>query len=112
VETAAGWLEFLRHPELGAAMRDSYPETGLGAALEPLLGWLVRGYEQFGINNAVHLAAFTAQLGRLEEALEWLEQSRRQHEATFLDVAGRPGLDPLRSDPRFVAIVERSGLVR
>jgi hypothetical protein len=56
------------------------------------------------------LAMLKAQLGEIDDALDWLEQSRRQHESNLLDVNVRPGLDPLRGDPRFVAIVERSGL--
>jgi tetratricopeptide (TPR) repeat protein len=110
VETAARWLEFLRHPELAAAIRDGYREGGLRAAMDPVLRWQIRGHEQFGIANAFPLATLFAQVGEVDEALQWLEHSLRQHEASFLDVNVRPGLDPLRSDPRFIAMVERSGL--
>ncbi len=111
VEVAARWLESLRHPEQAAAIRDGYRDGDVRAAMDPVVRWLVRGYEQFGmITNAFPLAILLAQLGRIDEALEWLEQSRRQHDADFVDVNSRPGLDALRSDPRFAAIVRRSGL--
>ncbi len=112
IEVAARWLESLRHPELAVMVRDGYRDGGIRAAMAPVIRWLVRGLEQFGIANAFTLATFLAQLGEIDQALEWLEHSRRQREANFLDVNVRPGLDPLRSDPRFVAIVERSGLAR
>ncbi|MBV9240813.1 MAG: hypothetical protein JO314_02295, partial [Acidobacteria bacterium] len=56
-----------------------------------------------------HAEAY-AQLGQIDKAIEALENALRlrQHEMTQLRV--RPTLDPLRSDPRFAALLKRMHL--
>jgi TolB-like protein/Tfp pilus assembly protein PilF len=47
-------------------------------------------------------------LGNKEKALDWLEKSYEAHEARFIAyIKVDPFLDPLRSDPRFEALVEK-----
>jgi serine/threonine-protein kinase len=54
----------------------------------------------------VHLA-----LGDRERAFEWLEQALAEHDTALVWLRVHPRLDPLRSDPRFVDIQKRVGLV-
>jgi len=63
-----------------------------------------------GYSNASEIATIYAALGDRNRAMTWLEQG---YEERFNPgVLLRPGFDPLRSDPRFQALVRRVGLSR
>jgi eukaryotic-like serine/threonine-protein kinase len=49
-------------------------------------------------------------LGRKDEAMEWLEQAYRQGDSQITWLGVEPVFDPLRSDPRFSALLRRLGL--
>ena len=51
-----------------------------------------------------------AALGDLDRAFEWLNRSLDHYYARLLFVKVDPRADPLRSDPRFAALVQRLGL--
>lgn len=52
-----------------------------------------------------------AGLGDVEAALDWLETAYRLRDGYLFWLPGAPGLDPLRSDPRFTDLVRRMGVV-
>jgi hypothetical protein len=54
-----------------------------------------------GYSHASEVAAIYASLGEMDEAMNWLE--RGYAERFNPGVLIRPGFDPLRSDPRFIA---------
>jgi TolB-like protein/DNA-binding winged helix-turn-helix (wHTH) protein/Tfp pilus assembly protein PilF len=61
-----------------------------------------------GYSNAPEIAVVYTALGDRDQAMTWLEQG---YEERFNPgVLLRPGFDPLRSDPRFQALVHRVGL--
>jgi hypothetical protein len=49
-------------------------------------------------------------LGDRDLAMEWLEKSYQNHDYWLLFMNVEPEMDPVRSDPRFQAIVRRLGL--
>jgi tetratricopeptide (TPR) repeat protein len=51
-----------------------------------------------------------AGLGEADRAFEWLETAYRLRDDKLFCIAVFPPLDPLRSDPRFAALVRRMGL--
>jgi tetratricopeptide (TPR) repeat protein len=61
-----------------------------------------------GHSHGSDIAAIYASLGDSNQAMNWLEKSfeERFNPGVLL----RPGLDPLRSDPRFQDLVRRVGL--
>jgi tetratricopeptide (TPR) repeat protein len=63
-----------------------------------------------GYSNASEIATIYAALGDSDQAITWLEKgyAERFNPGVLL----RPGFDPLRSDPRFQALVRRVGLSR
>ena len=61
-------------------------------------------------SNASEIATIYAALGDSDQAMTWLEEGYR--ERFNPGVLLRPGFDPLRSDPRFQALVRRVGLSR
>jgi len=63
-----------------------------------------------GYSHASEIAVIYAALGDTDQAMNWLEKG---YEERFNPgVLLRPGLDPLRSDPRFQDLVRRVGLPR
>lgn len=48
-------------------------------------------------------------LGRNEEAVKWLEDAYKAHNSATVYAKSDPALDPLRSDPRFVELLQRVG---
>ncbi len=52
-----------------------------------------------------------AGLGDVEAAFDWLETAYRLRDGYLFWLPGAPGLDPLRSDPRFADLVHRVGIV-
>jgi tetratricopeptide (TPR) repeat protein len=57
-------------------------------------------------NNLDNLAYIAAAEGRIDEALQILEQARQQRTPNMLWIAVDPRVDPLRSDPRFVRLLK------
>jgi tetratricopeptide (TPR) repeat protein len=56
------------------------------------------------------IASACAQVGRFDEAFEWLERAYQSHDFLLVALAVGPMYDPLRGDPRYQATVERLGL--
>jgi TolB-like protein/DNA-binding winged helix-turn-helix (wHTH) protein len=48
-----------------------------------------------------------AGLGQKDQAITWLEQAYEDHDQWMVYIASYPGLDPLRSEPRFQALLRR-----
>jgi serine/threonine-protein kinase len=56
------------------------------------------------------LALVYAALGEIDLALKCLEESYEQHEESILSLKVDPKVDPLRSDPRFTALLKKIGI--
>ncbi len=61
----------------------------------------------FGL--AYRIAALSAAIGETEEAMTWLERAYEEREPNLVLAKTDPGLDPLRSDPRFDDLLRRIG---
>ncbi len=60
--------------------------------------------------SPLSIAEVYCALGDKGRALEWLEKSIEQHDASVSDLPSLPFLDPLRDDPRFQNLLRRIGL--
>jgi len=56
------------------------------------------------------IAQIYAGLGETDLALEWLEEAYQQHDPQLFRIKVVPSMDPLRSDPRFIALLKKIGL--
>jgi len=49
-------------------------------------------------------------LGEKDEGFKWLDKSYEERDSTLLEIKVDPGLDSVRSDPRFTALLKKMGL--
>ena len=90
---------------LGHAYAVAGRRTEAQAILDQLLAL---GRRQYVPSYSV--AAIYTALGRSDEAFTWLARAIEEHDS-WLDYLGLdPRLDPLRSDPRFAALLRRVNL--
>ncbi len=57
-----------------------------------------------------HIAVIYAGLGQKDQALAWLEKAYAERDGSLVLLRVDPGLDSLRSDPRYADLVRRVGL--
>jgi len=93
-----------------AALQSAYATSGMQGfwqkELELALEKAKRGYF-----SSFTIARFYARLGERDRALEWMEKAYREHSPGLLYMLHDPDLDELHSDPRFLDLLRRTGLV-
>jgi TolB-like protein/tetratricopeptide (TPR) repeat protein/predicted Ser/Thr protein kinase len=101
---------FAQYPEVIAAQKRGIEEDGYeGAnrAIADLLASRYGAFERWG--NARQIAIHFVEAGEYEQAMHWLEQGYKDHIPNLPSI-GVPVFDPLRSDPRYQALLRRMGL--
>jgi TolB-like protein len=63
-----------------------------------------------GVQDWVFIAEVHAQLGERDKAFQWLGQAYQNRDFFITFLKTDPGMDPLRSDPRFAAMLYKIGL--
>jgi TolB-like protein/DNA-binding winged helix-turn-helix (wHTH) protein/Tfp pilus assembly protein PilF len=96
-------------PTIMANLARAYVATGNRGEAEKLLGDLKKRSTPIA-SYCPEIAMIYAALGDKDQAMAWLEKGfeRRFNPGVLL----RPGMDPLRSDPRFQDMLRRIGLPR
>jgi eukaryotic-like serine/threonine-protein kinase len=61
--------------------------------------------------TAMYIGWVYTALGDKDEAMRWLQEAYRQRTTLLATIGVRPGMDALRSDPRFRDLVRRIGLL-
>jgi len=95
----------LRVTEMAYACARAGKRAEAGAFLRELQERSKRGYVPAYDLAVVHLA-----LGEKEAALQWLQRAYDEHDWGLVVLAVEPRLDPVRSDPRFQALLRKVGL--
>jgi TolB-like protein/Tfp pilus assembly protein PilF len=106
VESVERWNALL--PELAfapGALRNAFVEGGREGAFG-LLADLPPGVPV----SALDRARWSLRLGRTEEALDWLERGLDERDVWFVIVNASPAIDPLRTEPRFRALLQAMNL--
>ena len=95
--------------ETTVALAQLYAVSGQTEEAKKLLD--VVEQDQLVIDQAYRgLALIYAALGENDSAFKCLEQSYERHEEAILSLKVDPKVDPLRSDPRFVALLKKIGI--
>jgi DNA-binding winged helix-turn-helix (wHTH) protein/tetratricopeptide (TPR) repeat protein len=110
--------EALAHAREGAR-QEGMPEADLaalpadpGTALHRIDAWRLAQARQKSGASPYALAAWYAQLGDAGHAFAELERASVERDPSLVSADVDPAFDPLRADPRFAAVVARSGLRR
>jgi serine/threonine protein kinase/tetratricopeptide (TPR) repeat protein len=85
-----------------------YARMGDRKRAEEYLGKIV-SYAKQRYFSRTALAEVFAQLGYTDRAMECLEKAYSERQPTIRDARTKPFLDPLRSDPRFIALLKKIG---
>jgi hypothetical protein len=96
-------------PSCTANLARAYAASGDPSEAEKILRDL-ESRSSAAYPDHAEIAAIYASLGQADRALSWLE--RGYDERFNPSVLLRPGFDPLRSDPRFEALLRRIGVPR
>ena len=102
-------------PGMGDKLNRAFAASGYMGAMREYAKELEHLHATNKVFLPVNLAAVYAALGDKDRAFHWLEQGYklRGYHTAGTDIAQLrvyPGLDPLRSDPRFADLVRRMGL--
>lgn len=102
-------------PKLTTHLRNAYKVSGYGGAMRAYAEDLEHLHETKQVFMPINLATVYAAIGNKERAFYWLEEGYKQRGhanvgVDFMEVGVYPGLDPLRSDPRFSNLLHRMGL--
>ena len=102
-----------RRQILGLDDRETPALRAAAAATTPRAYWRRRVEQELIESRAEGLLPFEfaellAQAGEHDRATEWLEKSCAQHDFMSMYIRVTPNLDPVRSDPRYLAILQRS----
>ena len=102
-------LAHSRHPSVLASGASVYGLAGRKGEALKLIDELKEKSRQHYI-PAVHFAEAYSGLGEKDEAMTRLERAYEEHDQGMVDINAYPGLDVLRSEPRFQALVRRMNL--
>lgn len=109
VKGVTRYFEISGEAEVAVRMRQSFATGGYPAALKV---WAERYAERakVGRSQAWSVAIVYARMGDREKAFEWLNKAADEKSRAVVLTKADPQADPLRSDPRFAALVKRLGL--
>jgi hypothetical protein len=75
-----------------------------------LRAWLESATSAGGF-SPVLIAGACTMIGETDEAFAWLERGYRERDPGMVHMKTQPTFDPLRSDPRFDALLRRIGFL-
>ena len=96
-------------PYLLASTAHAYALLGKRAEAQKIIERLKQQARQRYVPPYI-IARIYIGLGEKEQAIEWLEKSYEDREDSLIWLNSDPGLDGLRSEPRFQDLVRRLGL--
>jgi tetratricopeptide (TPR) repeat protein len=86
-----------------------YARAGRRSEAQKIAGQLVKSSQQRYV-PATMIAQIYTGLGETDLAMEWLEKAYEQRDPQLFRIKVVPSVDPLRSDPRFIALLKKIGL--
>lgn len=105
IAMSGGW-----HRSAVAALGYTYARAGRRAEAKRVRNEIERGRLAGRILSPYYYAGLLGALGRRDEAFAMLDEAYATQPSGLVAVAVSPSMDPLRSDPRFAALLRRLGL--
>jgi eukaryotic-like serine/threonine-protein kinase len=100
---------FLRSGRASGNLGSAYAQAGRVTEARAVLAQLRQRYDQNGL-GAGEIAQIYSGLREVDSAFEWLDRVERVHAGWPTNYKVAAMWDPLRSDPRFTALLKRHGL--
>jgi tetratricopeptide (TPR) repeat protein len=97
-------------PYLDGLLGYAYALSGKTAKARKLLQELTAKHSRREFVPAFTMALISIGLGERDQALDWLSESYSDRSCYMVFAKTEPLLDPVRSDPRFLALLNRMGL--
>lgn len=110
------WQRFLTlsgDARLLESVNDTFSRQGYRPARQLMLRERVRQLTERSKRQFVHpveLAFVYSALGNKEQTLKWLEKGYEEKDWALFEINTRPEFEPLRSEPRFLALLRKMGL--
>ncbi len=92
-----------------AAQERGFRASGWSGAVAQVIENL-QAQRKTGYGSSYLIARLYADLGDREHAFQWLDTAYREHDWLLIGLNTQFQLDPIRSDPRFAALVNKVGL--
>ena len=89
-----------------ASLAQAYAVAGRRAETRQVAGQLIKASRVHYV-PPFFLAVIYATLNSKDQAFSWLEKAYREHDSYLVRLKVEPGLDSLRSDPRFEDLLLR-----
>jgi len=105
-------LELSEAREVAAQLRAEAARIGREAAIRQFNAdqlAIARAASEKTWVSPMELALLSIQAGLPDEAFAWLERGRVEHQPWLYFLRVDPAMDPIRSDPRFAALLQRVG---
>jgi serine/threonine-protein kinase len=100
------------HPDRLVALERGWEEGGYSAALRSVAEFMQEQSEQGLYVTPYQIGTLYTRAGEEERALDFLEQAYEAQDPNVPHLSIDPIFDFMRENPRFVALIERLGLVR
>ncbi len=99
-------------PQLMTSLREAYKRSGIRAFVKKWLNEEKQSEERLNpyVPRTILIAKLYGRLGAKEQAIEWLERAVEKRDLFVDGFRTEPEFDNLRSDARFVALLQRIGL--
>ena len=95
--------------ELADAMGRGFRSAGWNGSLASAIS-VLEARRRRGYVSPFTIARLYADMGEKDKAFDWLDTAWREHDRLLLGLNVSPGLDNVRSDPRFAELVRKVGL--
>jgi tetratricopeptide (TPR) repeat protein len=105
-EALAGFLQLPDGPAKLGELGNTYALMGNKAAADEAIQKLVDSSAKNSVGT-FEVGAVYAGLGEKDRAVEWLERAYKVHDSEMCYLKSDLRLDPLRSDPRFIALLKK-----
>ncbi|MGD9141670.1 MAG: protein kinase [bacterium] len=109
IEELRAGLEAVGDPRAAEVLEEGFRESGYEGAIRAMREHVLEETTTSGNPNML-AAEYSAMLGEQDLALEYLERAMEARENELVFIRVTPGLDKIRSDPRYLEILKRIGL--
>ena len=100
------------NPEEIAELRAAYQRSGLSGYLRNLSGLREKHRAHGKYESAQLIANHYAAAGDYAQTLTWLERAVEERSTWMPEINIDPTFDPIRSEPRFIAVLRKMGLAK